>query len=239
MSKLEALKPVVKILITGIYFAVAIVLLGGAFRHNPLDIARDKSVVKPEFVCRAEGDQTCCLAKLAKKQTSLDLNFKLPPGMFTVTTSVMPDSVEHCYVSEESFFGEPNSLIRNSNRFITNPVRSIFVEHSFGLVDKSGHTHAGTDFESEPNEDVKAGVAGTVSVGKTPRGESFVTVHGDGKQGVKDVTYIRLSSVAVSDGDKVEAGKVIAKTGSDDNLHVQVTNPQGKTINPCSVMECQ
>jgi murein DD-endopeptidase MepM/ murein hydrolase activator NlpD len=229
--------------VIGLGAIVTVIILGYVVgrRHDPNDQAALKPAAAPQYVCRNENGKTCCAAKVAiGPMSTFDITIKLPPGSHTVSTKVKSDGVEYCYTPDAT---EDDAKDRYP---VMNPVRSIFDLNFFGAPGVNGRTHAGVDFESKPNEKVVAGIAGKVSIGKTDKGHTRVAITGDGASGVKEVAYVHLSKIFVSDGDQVEAGKVIAEVAGSkgkkhipEHLHVEVTNTHGEKINPCSVMECE
>ena len=225
------------------------------FRKMVEQTSGQKVAERPQAVCREDNGKTCCVAKWEANDTAnYDISIKLPPGSHSMTMKVGPHGQEYCYWPETvgansvASAHAPKDAKEESieERYpVLNPVRSIFDLKDYGAPMGHGLTHAGVDFECQPNEDVMAGITGKVLLKKAHDGTMVVIVGKDVPR-VGTVAYVHFSKIFVAEGDEVAAGKVIGQTeskaklkGDHKNLHVQVTDPTGHTIDPCSVMECQ
>ncbi|NGM84836.1 M23 family metallopeptidase [Paenibacillus sp. 7124] len=120
------------------------------------------------------------------------------------------------------------------------PTSSRVVSSSFGYRSDpfkgSSSFHAGIDIAAETGDFVFAAQGGTVMAAeRSPARGNFIVI--DHENGLK-TSYMHLSSLAVSAGDKVVKGQRIGQAGSTGrstgpHLHFQVSK-QNKTVNPLS-----
>jgi murein DD-endopeptidase MepM/ murein hydrolase activator NlpD len=103
----------------------------------------------------------------------------------------------------------------------------------------NGHVkfHAGLDIRSAYGSDVRAAGSGTVAFAGEQSGYGLTVVidHGEGLQ----TRYAHLSSLAVHEGDTVESGEVVARSGNSGrstgpHLHFEVRK-DGRAIDPASI----
>jgi murein DD-endopeptidase MepM/ murein hydrolase activator NlpD len=99
--------------------------------------------------------------------------------------------------------------------------------------------HAGLDIRSAYGSDVRAAGSGTVAFAGEQSGYGLTVVidHGDGLQ----TRYAHLSSLAVHEGDTVESGEVVARSGNSGrstgpHLHFEVRK-DGRAIDPASIKD--
>lgn len=120
------------------------------------------------------------------------------------------------------------------------PTSSRVVSSSFGYRSDpfkgSSSFHAGIDIAAETGDFVFAAQGGTVMAAeRSPARGNYIVI--DHENGLK-TSYMHLSSLAVSAGDKVVKGQRIGQVGSTGrstgpHLHFQVSK-QNKTVNPLS-----
>jgi murein DD-endopeptidase MepM/ murein hydrolase activator NlpD len=105
----------------------------------------------------------------------------------------------------------------------------------------NGHVkfHAGLDIRSAYGSDVRAAGSGTVAFAGEQSGYGLTVVidHGDGLQ----TRYAHLSSLSVHEGDTVESGEVVARSGNSGrstgpHLHFEVRK-DGRAIDPASIKD--
>ena len=199
----------------------------------------------PQAVCHEEGGKTCCMAKWAVNDTAnYDISIKLPPGSHTMSMKIGPHGQEYCYWPDAvNIIPDAPPPVYTEDR-LTNPVHDHRVISPYGIK-RNDREHVGVDFYADSNEDVVAAMDGIAS-SRIVRNGLMLTIVGNGPSGIKAVSYFHLQSIFVAQGSKVAAGDKIAATLKLDkkrrgtgHLHIQTMDSDGKTIDPCSVMECQ
>lgn len=123
-----------------------------------------------------------------------------------------------------------------------NPLENIFITDDYGYNrDTVGQTivHKGTDFRASLWTEIRAMNSGIVRIAKTYiiYGNTIVIDHGLGVQ----TLYMHLSKINVKEGDMVEKGQIIGKSGSTGyaesaHLHISI-KIGGVSIDPMKFME--
>lgn len=133
----------------------------------------------------------------------------------------------------------PRSLWAKAFRF---PIANPIVTDGYGYMRQTGSqdiTHKGTDFHAPAGTPVLAMNRGIVRLARTFRvyGKTVIIDHGQGLQ----TLYMHLSKISVNEGQMVQRGQVIGKSGQtgyaeSPHLHLSV-RIQGVSIDPMKFME--
>lgn len=138
--------------------------------------------------------------------------------------------------------GQATSSIRlnpiDGGRIPTTGTRTYLAVRDPTEREPAGHVHAGVDIGTRTSTPVRAPEGGVVEAAATEGGR------GTGWRGYAPVVYLRGDSgvwhvlahlsggpLAVAEGQRVEAGAVVGRTGSEHHVHWEVrTRPRGRAL---------
>jgi len=185
------------------------------------------------------------IAAARKKQSSSNKNVSMEPKWFEVDEDFIDVFGEDFVYDEYESMGY--DVDRDRKRvgisWVTplpkNKMTSPTGGQKFG-ASRKGHTHDGVDYGAPVGTPLYAVKSGTVSKAGTIDKNCGTGVILNLDNGYKAV-YCHMSSVNVSNGDKVSAGKkigVVGESGHTDgpHLHLKIVNPSGKAIDNWSLI---
>lgn len=153
---------------------------------------------------------------------------------FTLTTYVLEQAPEGAAVPD--WYENEVRFVRGNTNYLQWPCPG--AEISIGFEGYEGHI--GTDFAAAKGSDVLAAAAGMVTrskEGASGYGKYIILDHSDGRQ----TLYAHLDELLVEEGQAVERGDVIAKSGDSGNtgapnLHFELRE-NGRYLAPCFVQK--